>query len=339
MNDPDLNDPVASREALTRFRDDFGRDLLDAACRPERSRMRRRAFAFGVPALVAAAAVALVLVLAGGRPGGSILGASPAEAAVRGLSRSLREGVLVRRSVSTQRTSNGILRTEVEDWTDLATRDQRTRTHSADGWSEYWNPSATERWTRDPALETRDGRDVVVRTRGQDLRNASSEASPVEEVAELERLAATGELLLHRSPSASGRTEVELERRERCFADAGRDGQVCRKHDDAWPKGGPPGLRPVITYTTWWLTDGPRPRILRYEVGTIDAGSVVRRVIVRQRYTGWRVLTPTRRHLELVAVPHFDPVRVLVLTGDKALDEARAAGEVRCRRPGCRVGR
>lgn len=320
MTDP-RQDPTPARDELERFRDDFGRALLTATrehedARPApHARPRRRT---GV-ALVAATAAAAVLVAVGlpspGDDDTPLLGASPAEAAVQELRRSLREGVLVRRAETTQYGRTAERRTE-EDWTDLATRQQHARITDGDPENdlEYWNPSESERWTRG-TRRTPDGRVLVRHTVDDDQENISSTQSPAEEVDDLLDRARNDDLVVLRRTVEAGERVVVLEQRERCYASPDGGSATCPDPEkpDRWPAGAPDGLRPVTLFQTWWLQEGAEPRILRHENGNVPYGTTERDVRYRIRYTRWDVLPATAQHLALVRPPAFPADRFLVV--------------------------
>ena len=93
------------------------------------------------------------------------------------------------------------------------------------------------------------------------------------------------------------------------------------------------GLEAVISYQTWWLSDDEKPRILRYENGSIAAGTTVREPGYRIVYRRWQVLPATPRHLGLVR-PELDPASFLVLKGRNAVPDALREGQI-CRVRSC----
>ena len=93
------------------------------------------------------------------------------------------------------------------------------------------------------------------------------------------------------------------------------------------------GLEAVIAYQTWVLSDDEKPRILRYENGSIAAGTTVREPGYRIVYRRWQVLPATPQHLGLVR-PEFDPASSLVLKGRNAVPDALREGQI-CRVRSC----
>ncbi|MEV4419164.1 hypothetical protein AB0L40_04215 [Patulibacter sp. NPDC049589] len=314
-------DPTAAPEDLERFRDDFGRALFaaareqDAVRRLPTTRPRRRRAAIGIAVAAAATVLVVTALPSPGDHDSPLLGASPAEAAVQQLRRSLREGVLVRRAETTQYGRTVERRTE-EDWTDLATREQHVRYSSDDPKrdSEYWNPSKHERWTRG-SRRAADGRPVVTHGDLHGAENTSSSQSPAEEVDDLLKRARNNDLVVRRTTTANGTKVLVLEQRQKCYADATNNAGVCPDPEkrSRWPQGGPAGLRPVTSFQTWWLQEGDTPRILRYENGAVAYGTTKRDVVYRSRYTRWDVLPATEQNLRLVRPPAFPADRFLVI--------------------------
>ncbi|HWK25922.1 MAG TPA: hypothetical protein VNS09_05125 [Solirubrobacter sp.] len=317
----------STQVAYEAFREAFGAELVGAVRRREAAgrRWRRRA-STTVPAVaVAAAAFTAVGLSVTGSEDAPRLGAGAATAAVRELRDSLEHGVLVRVAVNREQRGATSVTTE-SDWTDLATRDRHTRLQGEDVDLELWNPSPHERWTVNRAWRSADGRAVVNYTDG-DAENASSAATPKEEVEKLLRLARDGELTLTRTGD-----ELAIERTERCFASADLGYVECPDPasgpDPRWPDAPPDGLKAVTTFETWWLAAEGQPRILRQENGAIDAGSKHRDVVFRTDYRRWDVLPATAENLRLVNPPTFRADRYLVLKGDGAVSEAIRAGRV-----------
>lgn len=317
------------RAAYEAFRDGFGAELVGAVREreaPRRPLWRRRAW-MGLPAL-AAAAVAFTLIDLSSKDDTPVLsaGAASAAAAVQELSDSLERGVLVRVALNRQRSEATV--TTESDWTDLATRARRTRLQSADADVEYWNPSPHERWTIDRRYEAADGRAVVSYSRS-DAENSSSSATPIEEIDELLRLARDGDLTLRRADGA-----LVVERTERCFTSVDQAFMECPDPsagpDARWPDDPPGELKAVTAFQRWWLADDGRPRLLRHENGTIDAGGDRRDVAFRTDYRRWEVLSPTEQNLRLAHPPAFGADRYLVLKGPDTFGAAVRDGRVRC---------
>jgi hypothetical protein len=315
-------DPTTAGDDLDRFQHEFGRSLVAAAREHEAARLpharparRRRGAAIGI-AVAAAATVLIVTALPSpGDHDAPLLGASPAEAAVQELRRSLHEGVLIRKAETTNFGRTTTHETE-EDWTDLATRAQHVRVTrpDPDDTLEYWNPSDDERWTSGGRRRAPDGRRIVEHTKPGNVQNISGEQSPAEEVDDLLTKAKDGEVVVVRRAVEHGKPVVVLERRERCYSTPDNLTGMCRdpKKPSRWPDDGPAGMRPVTSFQTWWLEEGATPRMLRYENGNVTRGSTKREVVYRSRYTRWDVLPATPKTLSLVRPPAFPADEYLV---------------------------
>ncbi len=143
--------------------------------------------------------------------------------------------------------------------------------------------------------------------------NASAMESPMEEIERLLAQARRGELTMR---GASGGARV-LEQRERCYANGPATGATCPDptKPNRWPEGAPRGLRPVLMYQRWWISNGSTPRMLRADNGVLDPDGSHRRVVFTVEYRAWRVLPRTAEHLSLVRVPRLDPADYLVVEG------------------------
>ncbi len=339
---PSIDDP---RAAYEQGRAAFGTALVAAAAAregaaPRRARRRRRGLAVaGGLALAGGIAVLAVGIPSPGglgrggdeQPGGgSVIGASPALAAVTAMRDSLRDGVLVRDAIL-DRVGDPAFHSRQQDWTDLATRDQRMRISESRSDQEFWNPSEHERWTLEsPRIRAADGRRrVVTRTLDAGSSNASATESPVEEIERLLAQARRGELTIRRLRNG----ERVIEQRERCYGNPSASGGTCPDptKPNRWPEGAPRGLTPVLMYQRWWITDDASPRMVRADNGTLAPDGTARRVVFTIRFREWRVLPRNEQTLALVNVPRFDLARFLVIDGSgNALPDAVKRGDVIC---------
>ncbi len=359
-------------DAYEQFRDDFGARLVATAEAAERSGERGLGASASAsngrrvgsqrrlrsPALALGAAAALgVAVLAIGLPtrseeGGPALGLTPAAAAVTELRDALREGVLIRRAVNTM--PNGGPATEPggarqperwteEDWTDLATRERRTRIRGGSfGDSEYWNPNKHERWEIHGNYRAKDGRPVLALTHNGGAEHSSSSASPLEEIDDLLALTRSGgedvgKLTLRKLPGTRGR-RVVIELQQKAYSTP--DEAVMETPDPArpnsWPNGAQPGMRPVLAFQRWWIKLGANPQLERLDNGVTEPDGSNRVVVFASRYDRWQLLPATDENLALVRPPAESTDQYFVVEGGvDALADATRAGEITCSGQGC----